>query len=187
MNSQSSLDTRTNRSRKLAKHSQTNQLLKLGESQLWAFAILGVAPMPERAVRLKDWLLVPAHQDSSAVPKRTLARIQTIYQAGIRPKGFVVVHEAPMQLPAPEHQDAEVIEGDFRELQRGAIEIDLDKLISSGSTLASMALKAAATAAVVIGSIVLPAVFFAGAALLDPILVAVTEDDVWIEIDRWWA
>jgi len=187
MNSQSSLEVQENRSRKLTKYSQTNQLMKLGENQLWTFSILGIAPMPERPVRLKDWLLVPAHQDSSAVPKRTLARIQTIYQAGIRPKGFVVVHEAPMQLPAPEHQDAEVIEGDFRELQRGAIEIDLDKLTASGSALASTVLKVAASAAVVIGSIVLPAVFFAGAALLDPILVAVTEDDVWIEIDRWWA
>ena len=34
-------------------------------------------------------------------------------------------------------------------------------------------------------ALALPAVLVAGAVALDPILIAVTEDDIWIEIDRW--
>ena len=48
-------------------------------------------------------------------------------------------------------------------------------------------LAGALTLAVSIGSTVIPAFFLMGAALLDPILITVTEDDYWIEIDRWWV
>jgi hypothetical protein len=32
-----------------------------------------------------------------------------------------------------------------------------------------------------------PALFITAAVVLDPILIAVTEDGTWIEIDRWLA
>ena len=35
--------------------------------------------------------------------------------------------------------------------------------------------------------LVVPAILVVGAAVVDPILVAVTEDGYWIEIDRWWS
>jgi hypothetical protein len=173
--------------RHLAPNSQATHLMQLGREQNWPLAVLGIAPLPRQPVRLQDWLLVPAHLDNSDIPERALTRIQTIYEVGIRPQGFVLVHEAPMQLPAPGHDDAEVIEGEFQELKPGVIEIDWKKLTDTGVGVAGIALKTAATAVVAVGSVVLPALFVMGAALLDPILVAVTEEDVWIEIDRWWV
>ena len=41
--------------------------------------------------------------------------------------------------------------------------------------------------AVAFVSALIPTAFLTGAALIDPILIAVTEDDYWVEIDRWWV
>ena len=80
---------------------QVQQVVTLGRQQGWNCAVLGQAPFPNEPVRLGDWLIVPAHQDSSLVPARALERVQAIFSAGLRPKGFVVVHEAPKLLSAP--------------------------------------------------------------------------------------
>lgn len=162
------------------------ELMSLAGHNLWDFAVLGQAPMPKEAVRLGDWLLVPSDQDSSEIPDRALARVQAIYAAGIRPKGFVLVHEAPMLLSAPE---------DAREPQSLSPQWMVDpqttqKLIdtlSFGVAGLAKVMVGIATVAVAVGSMILPAILFAGAMLLDPILIAVTEDDYWIEIDRWWV
>ena len=44
---------------------------------------------------------------------------------------------------------------------------------------------ALAAVAVVAGALFLPAALVAGVAI-DQMLIAVTEDGYWIEIDRWW-
>jgi hypothetical protein len=36
-----------------------------------------------------------------------------------------------------------------------------------------------------VAAIAIPAALLAGAVMIDPILIAVMEDDTWIEIDRW--
>jgi len=150
-------------------HSQAQQLLALGDFMGWRTQLIGEAPMLTEPVRLRDWLLVPAHEDNGRLPARTLRRIQTIYSQGLRPQGFVVVHEAPMQLPAPE---ADVAIQRDKEIEWKGIE------------------KAAGTIVKVLGilalsSFLLPLGLVAGVVLLDPILIAVTEDGYWIEIDRW--
>ena len=38
---------------------------------------------------------LPAQLDSTHIPARALERVQAIYAVGLRPQGFVVVHEAP--------------------------------------------------------------------------------------------
>ena len=81
---------------------QTRQLVAFGQQQGWACNGLGQAPMPEKAARLGKWLIVPAYLDSSPIPDRAMKRIQAIYASGLRPKGFIVVHEAPMLLAAPQ-------------------------------------------------------------------------------------
>ena len=80
---------------------QSGQMVSLGRRNGWGFQHLGYAELPERPVRLQDWLLVPANQDSTPVPPRTLERIKAIYLAGFRPKGFVVVHEAHKSFKPP--------------------------------------------------------------------------------------
>jgi len=148
--------------------SQAMQFLALGDLMGWHPQLIGKAPMLNKPVRLENWMLVPAHEDTSDIPKRTIKRIQTIYTQGLRPQGFVVVHEAPMQLRAPEQTHSSRVET----LKPG---IDISKGIETLLKVAGMAMMAV---------FLLPIGFLT---VLDPIMVAVTEDNYWIEIDRWVA
>jgi hypothetical protein len=159
---------------------QALQLMQLGERRGWEPLVLGKAPLPDRPTRVGDWLLVPVEQDTSCIPARALRRVQAIYEAGMRPQGFVVVHEAPRQLAGPTPMTRPMTPTDVAEQLR---------------PVGAFALKAAGVVAVigaclltVIAAIALPIPFLLiGAIALDPILVAVTEDGDWIEIDRWWS
>jgi hypothetical protein len=155
---------------------ESQGLLSLGRKRNWDFKILGQAPIPHQPIHLQDWLIVPAHQDSSHIPARALERIQAIFAMGLRPKGFVIVHEAPKLLPAPKKVDPEPIRlpstsPDFKPLVTGLL----------GAVGVVIPVAAAAI------SMIIPATIAMGAFLLDPILVAVTEDYTWVEIDRWWS
>jgi hypothetical protein len=164
---------------------ETRAILALGHEQDWEFAILGKAPLPDQPVRLGDWLIIPAHQDSSQVPARALERIQAIYAAGLRPKGFVLVHEATLALPAPEGVPYVIPEMPKPRVNRKFIWIAIGLLILGLIILpAVVAFVVAALTAT--ASLAVPAVVVVGAAIVDPILVAVTQDGYWIEIDRWW-
>jgi hypothetical protein len=106
-----------------------------------------------------------------------MARIQAIFAAGIRPEGFVLVHEAPMLLKAPPAVPAE---------PRSMLGATYSPEATPGF-VTSLANGLAALA-----STILPMLFFVvAAAMSDPILVAVIRDDVdiedhvWVEIDRW--
>lgn len=152
---------------------ETRQLVTLGRRHHWPFQVLGKAPMIKEQVRLGDWLLVPAQEDSAKIPDRALVRIQGIFAAGIRPQGFVLVHEAPKLLKAPakpkEQPNISSLPGFIAQSTP-----DFVSAFETGfTTLASM---------------IFPMLFFVvAAAMADPILVAVTEDNYWIEIDRWYT
>ena len=151
-------------------------LLALGQQRNWDFNILGQAPLPCQPIHLQDWLIVPAHLDSSHIPARALERIQAIFEVGLRPKGFVIVHEAPKLLPAPEvieHKPTAV------PTNHPGIKPWITGLL--GTVAIAIPIAAA------VASMIVPATLAVGAVLVDPILVAVTEDDTWIEIDRWWS
>ena len=166
----------------------TLQLLLLGQQRGWDFAVLGQAPLPEDPVRLGDWLIVPADQDTSQVPARALERVQAIYAAGIRPKGFVVVHEAPKLLSAPVQDEPNTLRMPILPAQlkttltvvAGALGVLAIGFVVL-STIAVLAVLAISVAAMLI----LPAALVVGVALVDPILIAVTEDGYWVELDRW--
>ena len=87
---------------------QASQLLDLGRRQNWRFAYLGQAPMLTRPKRVGNWLLVPSYLDSSPLPESAWMRIQTVYAEGIQPAGWIVIHEAPLLLPAPEKTSQQV-------------------------------------------------------------------------------
>jgi len=151
----------------LTTRSQAQQLLTLGDRMGWQTQVIGRAPMLKEAVRLQDWMLVPAHEDTTAIPARTMHRIRTIFSQGLNPQGFVVVHEAPMQLAAPKPVIEEKPPVEWKGVSNavGAIAKVLGVLL--------------------LGSMLLPLGLIAGAVMIDPILVVVTEDGYWIEIDRW--
>ena len=152
---------------------EASQLVTLGRRHRWPFQVLGQAPMLQETVRLGDWLLVPAQQDSSAIPARSLERVQAIFGAGLRPQGFVLVHEAPKLLKAP-----------VVAKEKPIAQPDVSASILPNSTLDIAT--ALGTGLAAFASMILPMLFMVAAvALADPILVAVTEDGWWIEIDRW--
>lgn len=158
-------------------NSDAQQVLAVGDDYGWPFVVLGQAPFPTEPVRLGDWLIVPAEMDSSPIPERAVKRVQAIYAAGLRPKGFVLVHEAPLQLAAPKPKPFNVAEF----VERVSPKV-LDVLGKVVGTTAVVALYGALAAAFV----VCPWPFLLiGMVLVDPILIAVTEDGYWIEIDRW--
>jgi len=163
---------------------EARQLMTLGHENGWEFSILGQAPLPREHFRLGDWMIVPAHQDSSVIPARALERVQSIYASGLRPKGFVLVHEAPKLLSAPQEEKPQSAP---REAELPNLTPAIKVVGGALGTLAIATLGIGGLVAVLMaGAVVaLPAFLLAGAIALDPILIAVTEDDIWIEIDRW--
>jgi hypothetical protein len=165
-------------------------LMELSDENGWNFAVLGLAPLPSEPVRLGDWLIVPAMEDTSPIPDRALARIQAIFAAGLRPKGFVLVHEAPKLLADPSVVEGEVIEvSPIPPRLQLALEHAQKMAASAAKGLAAVmdVVTAVLGAMAAAAALLLPMVLMAAAAGLDPILVAITEDDVWVEIDRWYV
>jgi len=151
----------------LTTRSQAQHLLSLGDRLGWHTQVIGQAPMLKEAIRLQDWMLVPAHEDTTAIPARTMRRIHTLFSQGLRPQGFVVVHEAPMQLTAPKPVIEEKSPFEWEGVGK------------------AMGVIAKVMGVMLLGSMLLPFGLLAGMVMLDPILVVVTEDMYWIEIDRW--
>ncbi|MDT8382636.1 MAG: hypothetical protein RQ728_10340 [Brevefilum sp.] len=128
------------------------QLLALGKANGWHFQSLGKAPIPADPIHLDGWVLIPAEQDTHPIPNRTKNRIRTVYASGIRPQAWVLIHEAPALLPAPNQRKAS-----------GTL-AQVFGLLTLGSLLSMLVMTAA---------------------VVDPILVAITPEGEWIEIDRW--
>lgn len=168
---------------------EARRYLALGKEQGWKVGVLGRAPMPDRPVRLGDWLLVPAEQDSSHMPSRAVERARSVFAAGLRPQGFVLAHEAPRLLPGSTqaHVDRWTLSG---------LPPDLKSMFSlSSGLLALLAIVVAVIAGLIVMALALgvaafilalPLSLLSGVTLVDPILVAVTEDGYWIELDRWF-
>lgn len=153
---------------------EIQEIVTLGEKRGWDFTVLGQAPLPTHPVRVGKWLIVPAEQDTSQIPARALQRVQAIYAAGLRPKGFVIVHEAPLVLASGHNEQKTALPQQFS-LVLPILERILGGIVASGLVAISAAIL-----------LTVPLTLVAGALLLDPILIAVTEDGDWIEIDRWW-
>jgi len=155
---------------------QTLQLLALAEEQRWPMQVLGKAPMLKQPMRVRDWLLVPSTMDSTSIPVETLQRIQTLYRSGVRPQGFVMVHEAPKQLKAPTLQEKPKTDK-HQWAKIGGAALGLGAI--SGSLVVAIGI------IIIGGLLILPIGLFAAIVLVDPILVAVMPDDTWVEIDPW--
>jgi len=175
MNTNQSRLIRTQASQIAVVFPETFKLVQFGQRRGWDVAVLGQAPMLAEPIRLKDWLLVPAQEDTSRLPYRAYNRIQTLFVAGIRPQGFVVVHEAPRQLPSgiPTQQPPLYM----------PMQSDLLPALSAFGKVAASVL----TAAAAVTGMALMSSMFVGLALLDPVLIAVTNENYWVEIDRWVA
>jgi len=155
---------------------QAKQLLTLGEENHWPTQILGRAPMLEEPLRVREWVLVPSTMDSTKLPAHAVERIYDIYVAGIQPQGFVIVHEAPLEIEAPQPVVKQKVDSDLLKKIGGA---------ALGAGFLSGSIVALAGIAILGGILLAPIGLLGAAVVLDPILVVVTNDNYWIEIDRW--
>lgn len=153
--------------------------MELGSRQQWNFRILGVAPVPERAVFHNQWWLVPLQEDTSAIPARSLLRVRAIYEAGLSPKAFVIAHEAPRQIAPP---PGTLLVSPFAYWTKRAADSSVSVAKCVGTALGALV-----PAVLTILGTGLLAGLALGALVVDPCLIAVTEDDVWIQIDYWKA
>jgi hypothetical protein len=156
---------------------QTQKVMSLGRDNGWGFNVLGKADLPDRPIHLEKWLIIPAQEDRTPVPKRTLERIRAIYAAGLNPKGFVVVHEAPRYLSAPQQENSH---------ETGTrVQYKTEKYDNpTGSTTLTNLVTGFAALLGVMATLVFP-VMLLGLVALDPIVIAVMDDGCWVEIDRW--
>ena len=158
------------------KGSDAQQLISFGKLKGWAVGILGKAPMPTESVKKGDWLIVPAHLDKSLIPVRARKRVQALRDAGLHPVGYVLVHEIPKTLPIDIHKISE------ENISKGKSAL---KAISG--VIGTVALVTGAlTLFVIAAGVLIPGALITTALLIDPILVAVSTDNQWVEIDRWW-
>ncbi|HEY59267.1 MAG TPA: hypothetical protein G4N92_01050 [Anaerolineae bacterium] len=84
---------------------QTKQLLTLGKENRLPMQVLGKALMLNQPMIIQYWLLVPCTIDFTSLLDQAIQRIKNLYEAGIRPQGFVMVHKAPLQIKASAIQE----------------------------------------------------------------------------------
>ncbi len=170
---------------------QARAVLELSDREYWNARVLWRAPIPRSPIRARDWLFVPLEADGSPIPDKALKRVRTMYEAGIRPQGFVIIHEAPPYLKAGRgaaQQDAEQVQ-----VQHPAVEPTMAAGLAAAAILLIIVPLAAkvivGAVAALAAAIAVPAATagIAAAVLVDPMLVAVTEDNYWIVIDEWWT
>jgi hypothetical protein len=160
---------------------QEREILAIGEEHGWPFQALGIAPVPEKPVYHNNWWLVPVAEDHSQIPARALNRVQAIYAAGIRPKAFVIAHEAlPQLMPPPDAPRVSRLEAWASRLSRNSTTI----LNITGKIAVAMIVPLAVAA---VAATALAFVGLGYAIIADPCLIAITDENVWIQIDYWMA
>jgi hypothetical protein len=167
-----------------SKKTTGKELLEFCRLEGWDAKVLGNAPLPEHPIRQGNWLIIPSHLDTNPMPERAMDRIQTLFKNGLRPKGFFIIHEAPKELAAtiqePVIPKTEKVSPEFKAKLRSVLSV-------TGKALGGAAVLAGSLTLGLIAILVaLPVLVLGAAIVIDPILVAVTEDNTWIEIDRWW-
>jgi hypothetical protein len=176
----------TDRELRLAEASRdARELLGLGRRLTWDVQPLGRGPLLRQSVFVGGWWLVPVAEDKTRIPRRALERVTAIYAAGLRPKGFIVAHEAPAALRSPTEghrlgQSPQEVFDQLKQTLSRLVVVDWVRGFSLEAlrTWADVLLMAAKGILIFSGTVL-------SLALVDPILIAVTEDDYWVEIDRW--
>jgi hypothetical protein len=178
MSAKNSFIDRQNRSMPVV--SQERDLLAVAKRHNWQFRVMGTAPAPTKPVFYKDWWLIPVTDDNSHIPARALERVQAIYEAGIRPKAFVIAHEARPLLVAPAGAP-----------QMSRLEFWSKQMVDHSAAAAKVAGQVLVVVTPVLLAILgigfMAALGLAAAILTDPCLIAVTDNDVWIQVDAWMA
>lgn len=162
---------------------QREALMGVADQLNVTFRLLGLAPFPTQRVELEHWTIVPAQEDNCLIPARAVRRVHAIFKAGIKLKGFLIIHEKPIIPPAL--PDPNVIDAQFVELPKPRVNLPVGAILETSLKTTAEVSKLLLGALALAASTALPMLFVLGAALVDPILVAVTDQNEWVEIDRW--
>jgi hypothetical protein len=166
---------------------QTNDLLELSRERGFGFRVLGQAPLIKEELYTGDWWIRPIEKETYPIPDHAINKAMAVYQAGINPKGWLIAHEVPKMLVSGR------TENPMPWWRRWLLGLTARPLLLIGAGV-GVALVAPfvfglllQVAAGIVAALALPLALLglAGAALADPVLIAVTEDDYWVEVDRW--
>ena len=161
----------TSKPSELIIQNQRHQFIAVGEKSGLDFKFIGIAPIPDKPVYIPGWWIIPAMQDKTEIPTKAQQIIQLLFKEGLRPKSFVIVHEVTNSLP---DETGNVIEHRKEWEQTHIKEQQTSKTTTTKSSHFSG-----------FPFLSILTFLFAGLAMIDPILIAITEAHEWIEIDRW--
>ena len=166
----------TNAPVKVKGYVKTEELIELGKSLNWKVHVLGKAPVPVEPIPHGDWLLVPYDLDVNQKPESVSRKIKAISDAGLKPRAYVILHEIPKdksklmgeasQVASPVPQIKEIPNPHIPQPQEAPKRRSRNPF---GSILSWIP------------------IFFLALFLIDPILVAITEDYTWVELERWYS
>ncbi len=186
-------------------------LIAFFDRQGWKYKVLGRAEMPQSIAYVGNWVIVPSDADVSKIPDNAMDKVTAILAEGYRPKGFLLAHEitpnkarqrpkTAFSIPqsnwfeekAKARKTVSFPVPDWSKLTRYVSPVvsvlgELTKIavICAGVALGVLALISIIKALLVVGGVILGLVVLAAGAGLDPVLVVVSDDNYWIEIDRW--
>jgi len=159
------------------------KIVALAKIHRWGnVGIVGRGEMPYLPFFQDGFWYVPLDQDHSAIPPWVMRRVRTVIEAGVKFKGFVVKHEAPALLEAPQPKRK-----DWKPPEVNIPWQGIGKLATKTLTVAASVAKVGLAAA---GVAALLAAYTLGAALMavDPgIIIVLTEEEGswWVQLAAW--
>ena len=150
----------------------TDELIEFGKSKGWKFSILGKAPVPNNPVDRGDWIFMPFDMDNAIIPWNAKGKQMDILDAGLQPRAFVIAHEVKNKPPIIEDEQNEEMKP-FHEKTEVIAKPKSDSLGKSKNWFNS----------------ILPMlpIFLIAMIFVDPILIAITDDYTWVELERWYV
>lgn len=168
---------------KIIKSEQAKLAVEIGRKNRKTFRPLEGRGVLTEPVYREEWWYIPIEQDKSVIPQEALYRAELLQNAGIKMKGMIVAHEAPLALLAPKEE---------REIRRQKAEVLTGLIALAGIAVLVLGwiVSIPAAAAVAIGApsgmaFSWATAILATSALVDPALIVVLEDGTWVEVCAW--
>jgi len=149
------------------------EVLTLSRENHWHVKIVDGTGMIDSPEYWDGWVCEPVSLSDSTIPAAALGRVDQILKKNVPIKGFILAHEAPPMLPAPQVKPKPLIRWE---------EIPWDDIATGMVTALGYGVMAAG--AVAVSALVLPLI--AVGVLLDPALIVVLDDGTRVEVASWW-
>jgi hypothetical protein len=174
---------------------ELKQVVELAEKKHWGIRVLGEGSIPETPIFREGWWYEPLSEECVIHPL-AVQRVQEIYQAGIRPKGFIVAHQTLPILGGPKPKVNVTVVDDCWpkfdpqpkvEIRKGKVQTkvqteclpDLMPALQVIGQVVGVALQ-------VLGVVLMVIVGALSTISLDPALIMVLEDGTQVEVARWY-